>query len=128
MNNQRINRKKELIEYHLLIKFSNIMAIVLALIWAALIGWLGSKRNIGFAWAFIASLFLTPIIGLIITLCSKKIEPAEESVNGEDVKPIDEQTEAPQSVTSENTMESSSSINHPNDECITDLENNEERN
>ncbi len=35
-----------------------------------LIGLLGSRRRIGFGWAFLASLILTPIVGLIITLLS----------------------------------------------------------
>jgi len=39
---------------------------------AALVGQLGKKRKIGFGWSFALSLFLTPIIGLIITLFSKK--------------------------------------------------------
>ena len=33
---------------------------------------IGSKRKIGFGWAFAFSFFLSPIIGLIIVLCSKK--------------------------------------------------------
>ena len=36
------------------------------------IGSIGSKRKIGFGWAFAFSFFLSPIIGLIIVLCSKK--------------------------------------------------------
>jgi phosphate/sulfate permease len=39
---------------------------------AALVGQLGKKREIGFGWSFALSLFLSPIIGLIITLFSKK--------------------------------------------------------
>jgi uncharacterized membrane protein HdeD (DUF308 family) len=39
---------------------------------ASLIGQLGKKRKIGFGWSFALSFFLSPIIGLIITLCSKK--------------------------------------------------------
>lgn len=39
---------------------------------AALVGQLGKKRKIGFGWSFALSLFLSPIIGLIITLFSKK--------------------------------------------------------
>lgn len=39
---------------------------------ASLIGQLGKNRKIGFGWSFALSLFLSPIIGLIITLCSKK--------------------------------------------------------
>ena len=41
---------------------------------AALIGQLGKTRKIGFGWSFALSIFLSPIIGLIITLCSKKNE------------------------------------------------------
>lgn len=41
---------------------------------AALIGQLGKTRKIGFGWSFVLSIFLSPIIGLIITLCSKKNE------------------------------------------------------
>ncbi len=36
------------------------------------IGALGSNRKIGFGWAFVLSLFLGCLIGLIIVLCSKK--------------------------------------------------------
>lgn len=39
---------------------------------AALVGQLGKNRKIGFGWSFALSLFLSPIIGLIITLFSKK--------------------------------------------------------
>lgn len=39
---------------------------------ALLVGQLGKKRKIGFGWSFALSLFLSPIIGLIITLFSKK--------------------------------------------------------
>lgn len=34
---------------------------------------LGSKRKIGFGWSFFFSIFPNPIIGLIITLLSQKI-------------------------------------------------------
>jgi len=39
-----------------------------------LIGAIGSSRNIGFAGALLVSLFLTPLIGLIVTLASKDVE------------------------------------------------------
>lgn len=39
---------------------------------SALVGQLGKNRKIGFGWSFALSLFLSPIIGLIITLFSKK--------------------------------------------------------
>lgn len=41
-----------------------------------MIGLLGNKRKIGFSWAFFWSLFLSPILGIIITLISKeKVSP-----------------------------------------------------
>ena len=36
--------------------------------------YLGKKREIGFAWSLVACLFLTPLIGVIITLVSPKLE------------------------------------------------------
>lgn len=36
----------------------------------ALVGLVGSRRNIGFGWSFFLSLVLTPLVGLIITLLS----------------------------------------------------------
>ena len=41
------------------------------------VGCLGSKRKIGFGWAFVISLF-NVVIGLIAVLCSKKIENVEQ--------------------------------------------------
>ncbi len=61
--------------------------LLLALVLAALVGQLGKNRKIGFGWSFALSLFLSPIIGLIITLCSKKID----SVDFVDVKKENEQ-------------------------------------
>lgn len=43
----------------------------------ALVGKLGSKRNIGFGWSFVLSIFLSPLVGLIITLFSKKLNTVE---------------------------------------------------
>ncbi|MFR9603740.1 MAG: hypothetical protein SNG02_07720 [Rikenellaceae bacterium] len=37
---------------------------------SVLVGIIGSRRNIGFGWAFIFSLLLTPLVGLLITLLS----------------------------------------------------------
>ncbi|MBQ5984995.1 MAG: hypothetical protein IJL56_08495 [Bacteroidales bacterium] len=48
------------------------ISIIMYLVVVALIALLGEKRKIGGGWAFALSLFLSPIIGLIITLCSKK--------------------------------------------------------
>ncbi len=46
--------------------------IIIALTLSCLVGVLGEKRKIGFGWSFALSLFFTPIIGLIITLFSRK--------------------------------------------------------
>ena len=40
----------------------------------ALIALLGKNREIGYGWGFLLCMFLTPIIGLIIILFSKKID------------------------------------------------------
>jgi len=39
---------------------------------SALVGLLGKSRKIGFGWSFVLSLFLTPFIGLLITIFSSK--------------------------------------------------------
>ena len=51
------------------------------LVIAALIAQLGKKRKIGFGWSFFFCLFLSPIIGLFITLASKKKEVEFVDVN-----------------------------------------------
>lgn len=48
--------------------------VLLWIVFALLIGFLGNGRKIGFAGAFFFSLLLSPVIGLIITLCSKDKE------------------------------------------------------
>ena len=35
---------------------------------SVLVGIVGSKRRIGFGWAFLASLLLTPLVGLLLAL------------------------------------------------------------
>ncbi|MDD4142571.1 MAG: hypothetical protein PHR20_07290 [Bacteroidales bacterium] len=37
---------------------------------SVLVGLIGSRRNIGFTWAFLLSLLFTPFLGLLITLLS----------------------------------------------------------
>ncbi len=44
---------------------------------AALIGILGSRRRIGFGWAFFLSVLFTPLIGLIITLVTDQLPSGE---------------------------------------------------
>lgn len=41
------------------------------------VGYMGSKRKIGFGWAFFLSL-CNLFLGLIVTLCSKKIDTNEQ--------------------------------------------------
>ena len=46
--------------------------LILGVIIAALVALIGKDRNIGYGWSFVLCLFLSPIIGLIIILFSKK--------------------------------------------------------
>ena len=50
------------------------MVVFAAIILSALVALLGKDRKIGYGWGFVLCLFLSPIIGLIIILCSKKKE------------------------------------------------------
>ena len=51
---------------------SIMIALIFNIIHCALVALLGRKRKIGYGWSFVLCLFLSPLIGLIITLCSKK--------------------------------------------------------
>jgi len=48
------------------------MVFILQIIISALVALIGKDRKIGYLWGFLLCLFLSPIIGLIIILCSKK--------------------------------------------------------
>lgn len=61
--------------------------IILLVIIAALVALLGKDRKIGYGWSFVLCLFLSPIIGIIIILFSKK----NSDVNFVDVKKEDEE-------------------------------------
>lgn len=52
--------------------------LVIALSLALGVGCLGRSRKIGFGLAFVISLF-NVVIGLIVVLCSKKIENVEQN-------------------------------------------------
>lgn len=54
---------------------------------SALVALLGSNRKIGYGWSFVLCLFLSPIIGAIIILFSKKVS----SVDFVDVKDENDQ-------------------------------------
>ena len=53
-----------------------IFALASGLLLDVLVGFLGSRRNIGFGWAFILSVLFTPLIGFIIVLLSESL-PAD---------------------------------------------------
>jgi hypothetical protein len=61
--------------------------VIILIILAALVALLGRNRKIGYGWSFALCLFLSPIIGVIIILFSKKID----SVDFVDVKQENEQ-------------------------------------
>ena len=47
-----------------------------------LVGLLGSRRNIGFGWAFLISVIFTPLIGLIVVLISNPLPAGAEPKYG----------------------------------------------
>lgn len=47
-----------------------------------LVGLLGSRREIGFGWAFILSVLLTPLFGLIIVLLTNPLPEGSEPKYG----------------------------------------------
>ena len=47
-----------------------------------LVGLLGSRRNIGFGWAFLISVIFTPLIGLIVVLISNPLPAGVEPKYG----------------------------------------------
>ena len=51
--------------------------ILASVILSILVGLLGSSRKIGFGMAFLWSILLSPLIGVIITMASKPLEDAE---------------------------------------------------
>ena len=46
--------------------------LLILVVISALVALVGQNRKIGYGWSFVLCLFLTPIIGLIIILFSKK--------------------------------------------------------
>ena len=46
--------------------------VIILVIISALVALIGKNRKIGYGWSFVLCLFLSPIIGLIIILFSKK--------------------------------------------------------
>ena len=52
------------------------------LLFDVLIGLFGSRRNIGFGWAFILSVIFTPLIGFILVLLSEPLPQGVEPKYG----------------------------------------------
>ena len=52
------------------------------LLFDVLVGLFGSRRNIGFGWAFILSVLLTPIVGFILVLFSEPLPKNAEPKYG----------------------------------------------
>lgn len=53
-------------------------ALLFGCVLPALVGWIGSKRQIGFGWSFIISLIFTPLVGLIFVLISDPLPANSE--------------------------------------------------
>ncbi len=53
-------------------------ALLLGCFLPALVGWVGSRREIGFGWSFIISLIFTPLVGLIFVLLSRELPAGSE--------------------------------------------------
>jgi hypothetical protein len=51
--------------------------LLLLIVLSALVALLGRNRKIGYGWSFVLCLFLSPIIGLIIILFSKKVDTTD---------------------------------------------------
>lgn len=65
--------------------------LLIFVIFSALVAMLGSNRKIGYGWSFVLCLFLSPIIGLIIILFSKK----NDAVQFVDVKKDSQEIKEP---------------------------------
>lgn len=59
--------------------------IVLAVMISALVALVGTNRKIGYGWSFVLCLLLSPLIGFLIIILSKKVYNVEES-NGREGK------------------------------------------
>lgn len=55
----------------------DLLKLFISVIVSALVALIGKNRKIGYGWSFVLCLFLTPIIGLIIILFSKKVDTVD---------------------------------------------------
>ena len=58
--------------------------LLMNIIICAVVALLGKNRNIGYGWSFALCLVLSPIIGIIIILCSKKKDVEFTEIDKED--------------------------------------------
>lgn len=56
------------------------MIFVLWIIFSVIVGFIGSPRKVGFGGALLWSLLLSPLVGLLITLSSKRLEDVEREM------------------------------------------------
>ncbi|MBE6196787.1 MAG: hypothetical protein E7137_06800 [Rikenellaceae bacterium] len=57
-------------------------ALLFGCLLPALVGWLGSRRELGFGWTFLISLIFTPLVGLIFVLLSPPLPAGSEPKMG----------------------------------------------
>ena len=62
------------------------MTVVLWICFAFIVGYLGKSKKIGFGWAFVYALLLSPIVGFVIVLFSSKPMEHKYKVPHEDAK------------------------------------------
>ena len=59
------------------VKVMSILVLIFGLLGgcllAVIVGLIGSRRRIGFGWAFLLSACFSPLLGLIVTLCTPKL-------------------------------------------------------
>lgn len=55
-----------------------LFGILSGILLSVLVGLVGSRRRIGFGWAFLASLVLTPLVGLVIALLTDPLPGSEK--------------------------------------------------
>lgn len=58
--------------------------LLMNIIICAVVALLGKNRNIGYGWSLVLCLVLSPIIGIIIILCSKKKDVEFTEIDKED--------------------------------------------
>ena len=72
---------KKLLSLQQIVTIMSILLFLFGLLagclFAVIVGLIGSHRRIGFGWAFLLSVVTSPIIGLIVTLCTPKLETKE---------------------------------------------------